>query len=82
MSINNKSSHFYELDKHILQQVPENPYLGITIYEDLKWSSHINKITKKANSTLGFLRRNLKYCPETCGNIAYLALINTLLFGI
>ena len=43
MSIDNKSSQFYELDKHILQQVPENPYLGITISEDLKWTSHINK---------------------------------------
>ena len=66
MSINNKSSHFYELDKHILQQVPENPYLGITISEDFKWTSHINKISWKANSTLGFLRRNLKHCPESC----------------
>ena len=63
MSINSKSSHFYQLDDHIQKQVPENPYLGITLSEDLKWGSHINKITKKANSTLGFLRRNLKHCP-------------------
>ena len=79
MSINSKSSHFYELDKHILQQVPENPYLCVTISEDLKWSPHINKITKKANSTLGFLRRNLQHCPETCRKTAYLALIRSLL---
>ena len=79
MSINSKSSHFYELDKHILQQVPENPYFGVTISEDLKWSPHINKITKKANSTLGFLRRNLKHCPETCRKTAYLALIHSTL---
>ena len=59
MSINSKSTHFYQLDGHILQQVPENPYLGVTISDDLKWSSHICKITKKANSTLGFLKRNL-----------------------
>ena len=77
MSINNKSSHFYELDKHILQQVPENPYLGITISEDLKWTSHINKISRKANSTLGFLRRNLKHCTESCRKTAYLALIRS-----
>ena len=66
-SINYKSLHVCELDKHILQQIPKNPYLGITISEDLKW------ITKKANSTLGFLRRNLT--PETCRKTAYLALI-------
>ena len=77
MSINSKSSHFYELDKHILQQVPENPYLGITISEDLKWTSHINKITRKSNSTLGFLRRNLKHCPGNCRKRAYLVLIRS-----
>ena len=74
MSINNK---FSELDKRILQQVPENPYLGISISEDLKWTSHINKISRKANSTLGFLRRNLKHCPENCRKTTCLALIRS-----
>ena len=64
MSINNKSTHFYLLDGHILQQVPENPYLGVTISEDLKWSSHISKISKKANSTLGFLKKKLETLPS------------------
>ena len=69
---------FCELDKHTLQQIPENPYLGIKISEDLKWSSHINIITKKTNSTLRLLRRNLKNCcPETCRKTAYLALIGS-----
>ena len=62
MSINQKSAHFYQLDGHILQQVPDNPYLGVTLSDDMKWNSHINKISKKANSTLGFLKRNLKHC--------------------
>ncbi|MCG7877120.1 MAG: reverse transcriptase family protein, partial [Candidatus Thiodiazotropha taylori] len=79
MSINSKSSHFYQLGDHILQQVPENPYLGITLSEDLKWGSHISKITKKANSTLGFLRRNLKHCPPSCRRTAYLSLIRSTL---
>ena len=35
-----KFTHFYQLDGYILHQVPENPYLGVTISEDLKWSSH------------------------------------------
>ena len=34
----------------------------VTISEDLKWNSHINKISKKANSTIVFLNRNLKHC--------------------
>ena len=36
LSINQKSSHFYQLNNHILQQlVPENPYLSVTISESL-----------------------------------------------
>ena len=64
MSINNRSTHLYSLNNHILKQVEENPYLGLTFTENLKWLSHITKITKKANSTIGFLRRNLKSCPQ------------------
>ena len=79
MSINNKSTHFYLLDGHILQQVLENPYLSVTISEDLKWGSHISKITKKANSTLGFLKRNLKNCPLNCRVTAYISLIRSTL---
>ena len=66
MSVNCKSVHFYTLCNHILKQVDENPYLGLTLTENLKWTSHITKITKKANSTLGFLRRNLRNFPMDC----------------
>ena len=52
LSTRQKSNYFYSLDNTILQQVPSNPYLGITISEDLKWSHHINNISMKANSTL------------------------------
>ena len=72
LSIRQKSSHFYQLDGEILQQVDSNPYLGLTISEDLQWKTHITNITKKANSSLGFLRRNLKYCSEDCKRLAYI----------
>ena len=32
-------------------------YLGITISDDLSWSTHIDNIIKSANQTLGFLKR-------------------------
>ena len=67
LSIRQKLSHFNQLDGEILQQVDPNPYLGLN--EDLQWKTHITNITKKANSTLGFLRRNLKYCSEDCKNL-------------
>ena len=79
MSINQKSAHFYQLDGHILQQVPDNPYLGVTLSDDMKWNSHINKISKKATSTLGFLKRNLKHCPQDPRRTAYLSLVRSTL---
>ena len=60
------------------QSYPDaNPYLGLTINENLKWSSHITKITKTANSTVGFLRRNLKMCPTDCRKTAYISLVRS-----
>ena len=45
-------------------------------------SSHIEKITIKANCTLGFLRRNLSRCPSKCKKTAYLSLVrSTLEYG-
>ena len=79
MSINQKSAHFYQQDDQILQQVPDNPYLGVTLSDDMKWNSHINKISKKANSTLGFLKRNLKHCPQDSRRTAYLSLVRSTL---
>jgi hypothetical protein len=38
LSINKKSNKFYSLDNHILQEVQDNPYLGLQISNDLKWS--------------------------------------------
>lgn len=40
---------------------PRKLYLGVTLSENLKWSSNITKLTNKANSILWFLRRNLKH---------------------
>ena len=51
------SSH-YKLDNHILEQVEENPYLGVTIHKGLKLASNINKVSNKANSVLGFIQHN------------------------
>ena len=79
MSINSKSSYFYSLDNHILKQVLESAYLGLTLTEDLKWGPHIQKITKKANSTMAFLRRNLKMCPRTCRKSACISLAISIL---
>ena len=64
LSIKNKSQRHYNLSGHILQQVQYNTYIGLQISDDLKWTTHTTNVIKKTNSTLGVLRRNLKYCPK------------------
>ena len=54
----------YQLKGVTLEKVSNSPYLGVSISENLEWGDHISKIASKANSTLGFLRRNSKGCPS------------------
>ena len=77
LSIKPKTHYMYELNDTILKSVTSNPYLGILFTDNLKWSDHINNITKKANSTLGFLRRNLGRCPTECKKNAYISLVRS-----
>ena len=71
----------YQLKGVTLGQVTNSPYLGVSISENLEWGDHITKIASKANSTLGFLRRNLKECPSKFKEIAYF-LNGSVTFGI
>jgi hypothetical protein len=54
-----------------LQIVDNAKYLGLTISKNLSWNNHVNNITKKANSTLAFLRRNIQNCPQRAKTQAY-----------
>ena len=69
----------YQLKGVTLGQVTNSPYLGVSISENLEWGDHISKIASKANSTLGFLRRNLKGCPSKLKEIAYFSMVRSLL---
>ena len=79
LSLRKKIQGSYKLDGHTLKQVPSNPYLGVQIQEDLKWKEHINNVTKKASSTLGFLRRNLQHWPRECRKTAYITLVQSIM---
>jgi hypothetical protein len=65
----------YYLHDTLLQSVDSAKYLGVDISHDLSWDEHINKTAKKANQTLGFLRRNLKVRSEPLRASAYKALV-------
>ena len=45
---------------YTIEDVTATKYLGVNIQDNMKWGTHINTVTNKANKTLGFLRRNLK----------------------
>ena len=63
------------MGNHILERVPSAKYLGITISEDLRWNTHINNICKKGNSTLAFIRRNLRIPSRQIKTNAYKTLV-------
>ena len=69
----------YTLGNSVLQQIKSHSYLGVEINQDLKWDTHINRITAKANRSLGFIRRNLASCPQNLKAQAYTTLVRPLL---
>eukprot|EP00745_Piridium_sociabile_P040062 TRINITY_DN76314_c0_g1_i2.p1 TRINITY_DN76314_c0_g1~~TRINITY_DN76314_c0_g1_i2.p1 ORF type:complete len:1167 (+),score=240.29 TRINITY_DN76314_c0_g1_i2:25-3525(+) len=79
ISIKKETDYFYSLCGEFLKSVSAIPYLGVMISDDLKWQPHINNICKKANTTLGFLRRNLRHFPKPCKRTAYIALVRSTL---
>ena len=54
------SNSSYILHGHVLEVVSCVGYLGVDISNGLSWNSHIDRITSKANSTVGFIKRNIK----------------------
>ena len=65
----------YTLQNCILESVSSAKYLGVDISSDLSWDTHTNRISKKANNTLGFLRRNIKIHFESLKSSAYKVLV-------
>jgi hypothetical protein len=63
--------HDYTIHGHILQHVDSTKYLGLNISKNLSWNTHVGAITKKANNTLAFLRRNIGTCPQSAKERAF-----------
>jgi len=71
--------YLHNLCGHVLSSVQLAKYLGITLTDGLSWSSHVHLIHSHANSTLGFLRRNLRCCPAKLKETAYIMLARSTL---
>ena len=68
-------SYAYTLKGHTLEHQSTSKYLGVDITSKLTWDTHINRVTKKASSMLGFVRRNLKVANRNTKSNAYFTLI-------
>ena len=64
-------SQQYSIHGAVLRTVNQAKYLGVTIKNNLDWKPHVNNICKKANSTRGFLQRNLRKCSPKIKELAY-----------
>ena len=69
----------YTLNGHQLKHVDIAKYLGVQISHDLRWDKHIDYITSKANSTLGFLRRNINISNPQIKERSYKTLVRPIL---
>ena len=65
----------YILHGTVLESVPYAKYLGVTISDNLSWTPHIDSVSKKANQTLGFLKRNIKVHNRDLKSTAYTTLV-------
>ena len=62
-----------------LLETTSHTYLGVDLCNSLIWNSHIDRITAKANRTLGFVRMNLYDCPRHIKEQAYKTLVRPVL---
>ena len=65
----------YTLHNHILDEVDSAKYLGVNLANDMSWNKHVDKVASKANSKLGFLKRNIKVKNPDLKQKAYKAVV-------
>ena len=65
----------YFLYDTMLDSVSSAKYLGVTILDDLSWSTRIDNTTTSANQTLGFLKRNIQVHNKELKSVAYKTLV-------
>ena len=71
--------HDYTIHDQTLEVVTKADYLGVTLDSKMTWNDHVNKVCKKANMKLGFLRRNLASCPKPTRETCYKMIVRPIL---
>ncbi len=69
----------YSLRGHTLALEDSTRYLGVELQTNMSWNNQISQTARKANSTLGFLRRNLRVSNEQTKTAAYFSMVRPIL---
>ena len=69
----------YTIHGHDLTKNKTGKYLGVTIADKLTWNAQVDAASKKANSSLAFLKRNLASCPRDIKAQSYQAVVRPIL---
>ena len=69
----------YKIHDHILEEVDSAKYLGVHIDSRLNFNTHVDAITKKANSINAFLRRNFNHCSRKVKQATYTTYVRPVL---
>ena len=72
-----RSPYFYQLDGVVLSSVESEKYLGVHLHQDMDWNTHVDATATKASQQLGFIKRNLKGCPQELKRLAYVSLVRS-----
>ena len=79
----NKFDLSIKVNEHIIHEIDEFNFLGLTINNTMTWSSHINKIATKIGRTVGILHKLKHFLPNEILKLIYNSLISPHLhFGI
>ena len=63
------------LHGQVLEAVSSPRYLWVDISSNLKWNTHVDRITANANRSLRFIRRNVKSKSPKIREMAYQSLV-------
>ena len=72
-------SSSYTLKGHTLNMEDSTRYLGVELQSNMSWNRHMDQTVKKANSTLGFLRRNLRISNKQTKSAAYFSMVRPII---
>ena len=69
----------FSLYGQMLESVSSSKYLGVTLNDYFTWNDHIQNRVTSANSTMGFLRRNIGTKDPGIREVAYKTLVHPIL---